>query len=93
MEPPESAPVHNSVETGSGHLGQPGHIFSGSSHSTHISSFQAPISLTTSSSTTNAYRFSFFINSPFLWNSVPVEILQISKAIPFRMALRRFLLS
>ena len=51
------------------------------------------LSLTTSSSTINAYRFSFFINSPFLWNSIPVEILQISKAIPFRMALRRFLLS
>ena len=51
------------------------------------------LSLTTSSSTINAYHFSFFINSPFLWNSVPVEILQISKAIPFRMALRQFLLS
>ena len=34
------------------------------------------LSLTTSSSTINAYRFSFFINSPFLWNSEPVEILK-----------------
>ena len=51
------------------------------------------LSLTTSSYTINSYRFPFFINSPFLWNSVPVEILQIFKAIPFRMALRRFLLS
>ena len=29
------------------------------------------LSLTTSSSTINAYGFSFFINSPFFWNSVP----------------------
>ena len=37
------------------------------------------------------YCFSFFINIPFLWNSIPLEILQISKSAPFQMALRRFL--
>ena len=46
----------------------------------------------TSISTINPYRYSFFINSPFLWNSVPARILQISHAKLFRSALRRFLL-
>ena len=68
------------------------------SHSTHISSFQAPILDSIHFHLPHHHLplripFSFFINSPFLWNSVPVEILQISKAIPFRMALGRFLLS
>ena len=40
----------------------------------------------------NPYRYSFFINSPFLWNSVPAKILQISHTKLFRSALRRFLL-
>ena len=43
-------------------------------------------------STINPFRYSFFINSPFLWNSVPARILQISHTKLFRSALRRFLL-
>ena len=50
-----------------------------------------PLSLVASSSSINAYRYSFFINSPFLWNSIPFEILQIAKSVSFRLALRRFL--
>ena len=46
----------------------------------------------TSISSINPYHYSFFINSPFLWNSVPARILQISHAKLFRSALRRFLL-
>ena len=49
-----------------------------------------PLSLVASSSSINAYRYSFFINSPFLWNSIPFEILQIAKSVPFRLALCRF---
>ena len=33
-----------------------------------------------------------FINSPFLWNTIPSKILQISHTKLFRSALRRFLL-
>ena len=46
----------------------------------------------TSISIINPYCYSFFINSPFLWNSVPARILQISHTKLFRTALRRFLL-
>ena len=46
----------------------------------------------TSISTINPYRYSFFINAPFLWNSIPARILQICHTKPFRCALRRFLL-
>ena len=43
-------------------------------------------------STINPFRYSFFINSPFLWSSVPARILLISHKKLFRSALRRFLL-
>ena len=46
----------------------------------------------TSISTINPYRYSFFINAPFLWNSIPARILQICQTKLFRSALRRFLL-
>jgi len=52
-----------------------------------------PLSLVASSSSINAYWYSFFINSPFLWTSIPIEILQITKFVPFRLALRRFFVS
>jgi len=29
-------------------------------------------------STIDPYRYSFFINSPFLWNNIPTNILQIT---------------
>ena len=50
-----------------------------------------PLAIDTSISTINAYRFSFFINSPFFWNSVPSNILQITDPKLFRVALRHFL--
>ena len=37
-----------------------------------------PLLIDTSTSSINPYRYSFFINSPFLWNTVPARILQIS---------------
>ena len=51
-----------------------------------------PFSIDISMSTINPYRYSFFINSPFLWNTIPSKILQISHTKLFRSALRRFLL-
>ena len=29
-------------------------------------------------STINSYRFSFFVNTPFLWNTVPYDIVSLS---------------
>ena len=46
----------------------------------------------TSISTINPFRYSFFVNVPLLWNTVPAKILQISHTKLFRSALRRFLL-
>jgi len=34
-------------------------------------------------STINSYCFSFFVNSPFLWNSIPYTILQLKKSTVF----------
>ena len=42
-------------------------------------------------STINSYRYSFFINSPFLWNAIPFNILKIAQINPFRSALFSFL--
>jgi len=50
-----------------------------------------PSVLDTSISTINPYRFSFSINSSFLWNKVPPNILQIKDPKRFRAALRQFL--
>ena len=50
-----------------------------------------PSALDTSISTIGPYRYSFFINSPFLWNNIPTKILQIKNVNLFRSALRRFL--
>ena len=35
--------------------------------------------------------YSFFVNSPFLWNTIPHTILRIKQPPLFRLALRRFL--
>ena len=43
------------------------------------------------SSTINPYCYSFFINTPFLWNTIPLRILQLSDAKAFQAALHRFL--
>ena len=49
------------------------------------------LSINLKPSSINPYRYSFFINTPFLWNSIPVSILKISQTKLFRSALRRFL--
>jgi len=41
--------------------------------------------------TINSYQFSFFVNSPFLWNPIPYAILQLKKSTVFRLALRHYL--
>ena len=43
------------------------------------------------SSTINAFRHSFFVTSPLLWNSIPFEILSQSTAPIFKFKLKRFL--
>ena len=37
-----------------------------------------PSAVDTSISAINPYRYSFFVNSPFLWNNLPASILQIT---------------
>jgi len=49
------------------------------------------LTLTLMSSTINAFRHSFFVTSPFLWNSIPFEILSLSAASIFKYKLKRFL--
>ena len=56
-----------------------------------ISTRSHPLSIRPVVSTINSYRFSFFVNSPFLWNTIPHSILQIKKSNLFHAALRRFL--
>ena len=50
-----------------------------------------PLSIQPIQSSINSYRYSFFINSPFLWNSIPYAILRIKQSGLFRLALRRYL--
>ena len=50
-----------------------------------------PLTLSIPSSTINPYRHSFFVNTPFLWNSIPHLILKLSNRSAFHSALRRFL--
>ena len=50
-----------------------------------------PLNIRPASSTINSYRYSFFINSPFLWNAIPCNILQIAESKLFRFTLRRLL--
>ena len=33
-----------------------------------------PLTLRTRSSSINAFRYSFYMNTPFVWNSIPYEI-------------------
>ena len=47
-----------------------------------------PLNIRPASSTINSYRYSFFINSPFLWNAIPCYILQIAESKLFRSTLR-----
>ena len=50
-----------------------------------------PLSLRPVTSSINSFRYSFFVNSPFLWNTIPHTILRIKQPPLFRLALRRFL--
>ena len=38
-------------------------------------------------STINCYRYSFFVNAAFLWNSVPAHILNMNSIAPFHQSL------
>ena len=49
------------------------------------------LSLLCKQSTINSYRYSFFVNSIFFWNSVPHEILTVSNRSPFKHVLYNFL--
>jgi len=60
-------------------------------HLSGISTRSHPLTLRQVSSTINSYRFSFFVNSSFLWNSIPFAISQLKKSAVFRLALRRYL--
>ena len=60
-------------------------------HLSGTSTKSHPLSIRPVTSTINSYRFSFFVNSPFLWNSIPYAILQLKKSTMFRSALRRYL--
>ena len=51
-----------------------------------------PLSVSIPSSSINPYHFSFFINTPFLWNAIPVHILQLLNRSAFRSAPCHFLL-
>ena len=42
-------------------------------------------------SSINCYRYSFFVNTAFLWNKVPFDILSIKSVVPFCRALYRFI--
>ena len=50
-----------------------------------------PLSLRPVISSINSFRYSFFVNSPFLWNTISHTILRIKQPPLFRLALRRFL--
>ena len=49
-----------------------------------------PMTLCIPSSIINPYRY-FFVNTPFLWNTIPLRILQLSNPVVFRTALHCFL--
>jgi len=61
------------------------YVFNSSSTRQH-SLFIVPLQ-----STINTYRYSFFINAPFIWNSIPHCILSLTKVDSFRRALRTYL--
>ena len=49
-----------------------------------------PLTLVLPSSSLNAYRHSFFVAAPFLWNTIPFEILSEAKRNIFKFKLRHF---
>ena len=50
-----------------------------------------PLTLTTRTSTINAYEYSFFTNVAFIWNKIPYDILSITSPIAFKLRLRQYL--
>ena len=49
------------------------------------------LTLNLASSTINAFRHSFFVTTPFLWNSIPFEILSQRTAGSFKTTLKHYL--
>ena len=49
------------------------------------------LSLIPLTSSINCYRFSFFVNTIFLWNHIPYSILSLSRVPVFRRALYHYL--
>ena len=50
------------------------------------------LTLCTSHSTINAFRYSFYINAPFLWNQVPYDVLSLPpKSFGLKLCLHLFL--
>jgi len=43
------------------------------------------LTLTARTSTINAYRYSFYINTPFFWNSTPYDILSLTSVNVFKL--------
>ena len=52
-----------------------------------------PLILKTQSSPINAYRYLFYVNSPFVWNSILYEILSLLSNFLFRSQIRCYLLT
>ena len=49
------------------------------------------LSLRPTGSRINSFRYSFFINIPFLWNTLPVDILDATSLSTFKSKLKNFL--
>ena len=50
------------------------------------------LSLLCKSSKLNSFRYSFFINAPFIWNKLPFEIVSLSSYSNFKNKLMNFML-
>ena len=57
----------------------------------NLSTRTHPLTLALTSSTINAFRYSFFVATPFLWNSIPHWILSEPSKYLFKSKLRDFL--
>ena len=52
-----------------------------------------PYSLSIPKSRINAFRFSYFVNAPFVWNQLPSPILESSSLFTFKFSLSKLLLN
>ena len=48
------------------------------------------LSLQTVNSSINSYRYSYFVNIPFLWNTLPADVVSLPTANQFRRSLRSY---